>query len=1013
MISSLLAGDVPFGRVTLTLLAALAPAALSWWTDRRLLGKGDDPALPELLASRSRANIRNIAIGAALIIVFGGSAAAWGIPLLLAALVAAGYSLRTRLLGETWSFGRYLWHTTLSIVGGFGFWIALAYLPSIVAGIVRVLGRDGRWFALAAALVLVAAMVAWEAWYPRIWLWAHDASPLASPELTPRFDEIVRRAGTVTPAVYRVGPQGSRFVNAVALPSVRWPSVAMGNALVELLDADEAAAIFAHEVAHFDHFTRRHIRRSQLANRALIVVGAATPLVTAFTSIGWSPWLGWLWPFVVILAIGRRAAKSQQHETESDLRAAALCGDPEALVRGLVKLHAHARVPRRYAVDVERAASHPSLVRRIQAIRAGGAAAVEQLGEATIVRSTREESWVVLDDARAYWLDGVPPGTDATLAALRDAASSYRAVNYHDLVELRVAASGATRALHARTRGGESWSVPIAADDVARVQRALDIVDLRLAKPGAAPTPAMTRFAGIMALAVAIIAGQLGVLLVPIGLVFWRAGPASLAALGAMSIVRAAFGAIEGNAWWSEEVVRLALLVLAALGAVAIVAAWRHVKSGAPSVHLRLTSVVLAGAAVLVAIGVITQAAKAPSSLVGAPLVGTLGTLLLGLAAALLTAPRAPVRRAGLGGLVVATGVAVAGVDVSALAMRRALAETRASATLVSETDLGGAAYGLRVSPAGTHFLVMRSPTVRRPGARPMLSLVVGRMGGPTRELAAFAAEFVDEEHVLVLEALEHGVEVRLEATDSAAAPVWADTLTELDGQSPRLALDRDAGSWSVVGEDADDRTVVVTGNIGEKGSTERVAIPDTLPLMGEPLVFARGASVLLPTMASSMRRGPASGVPVLAMLSSMPPFSMDYLRTDLWRVHGDSLARVASLRGPLQCGEPEDGATACVVRVMKATSLYVVSADGSAQEVAQIPVRDMGVVSAGPGLRAASMTFDGTMLLADLAARRLTRVQMPAGTPFASDVRAGPGFVATLGVTERGTSKVRFYTLR
>ena len=59
------------------------------------------------------------------------------------------------------------------------------------------------------------------------------------------------------PQVYRVGPQGSRFVNAVALPSVRRPSVAMGNALLDSLEPDETAAIFAHEAAHFDHFTPR------------------------------------------------------------------------------------------------------------------------------------------------------------------------------------------------------------------------------------------------------------------------------------------------------------------------------------------------------------------------------------------------------------------------------------------------------------------------------------------------------------------------------------------------------------------------------------------------------------------------------------------------------------------------------------------------------------------------------------------------------------------------------------
>jgi Zn-dependent protease with chaperone function len=443
--------------VALTVAAAVAPALITWWSDRRLLGKGDDPALPELLASRRRTNVRAIAVAAALMIVFAGGEAAWGIPLLLLLLIAVAYPLRTRLLGETWGFGSYLWHTSLSFVAGFGFWIALAYTPAVVQWILRVSGPE-RWMSTGVVVAaLLTALLAWEAWYPWLWLRAHAAQPLTRADLVPRFEVIVQRAGTVVPSVYSVGPSGSRFVNAVALPSARRPSVAMGNALLELLDADESTAIFAHEVAHFDHFTARRVRRIQLANRALIVLAVAMPLAATAGGFTVWPWLGWLWPLAVLVALVQRASKSQQHETESDLRAAALCGDPEALVRGLVKLHLHARIPRRWAVDLERAASHPSLVRRIQAIRAGGDAA-EQLGAATVIRSSHQGSWVVFDDARVYWLEGVAEGTDAELSALRDAASSYRAVNYRDLAELRVAASGDERALRARTRAGDAWS---------------------------------------------------------------------------------------------------------------------------------------------------------------------------------------------------------------------------------------------------------------------------------------------------------------------------------------------------------------------------------------------------------------------------------------------------------------------------------------------------------------------------------------------------------------------------
>ena len=160
-------------------------------------------------------------------------------------------------------------------------------------------------------------------------------------------------------AVYRVGPQGSRFVNAVALPSVRRPSVAMGNALLELLDADETAAIFAHEVAHFDHFTPRRVRRSQLINRALIVTGVALPLLRgAGAMCGWAPWIGWLWPIVVLVA--RRPSRGEEPAARDGERPA--CG-------GVMRRSRSAGARAREAAS---ARADPAAVRRGH--RAGGVA---------------------------------------------------------------------------------------------------------------------------------------------------------------------------------------------------------------------------------------------------------------------------------------------------------------------------------------------------------------------------------------------------------------------------------------------------------------------------------------------------------------------------------------------------------------------------------------------------------------------------------------------------------------
>ena len=993
----------------LTLIAAILPAVITWWTDRQLLDKADDPALPELLASRRRTNIRAMAIGFAIVVVWGGNDAAWGIPLLVTLLIAAAYPLRTRLLGETWGFGAYVWHGVLSLAGGFGFWIALAYAPAIVQRLFGVLGVE-RWPVVAVlAAVLAAALFALEAWFPRIWLWSHAAAPLVDPVLTPRFEEIVRRAGSVSPRVYRVGPKGSRFVNAVALPSATRPAVAMGNATLELLDPDEATAIFAHEIAHFDHLTPKRMARSQLINRLLIVVGVSFPFVTAFGAGPAMRWVAWVWPLAVLFALVRRAAKSQQHETESDLRAVALCGDPEALVRGLVKLHFHARIPRRYAVDVERAATHPSLVRRIQAIRGAGAA-VEQLDAATVIRSTRAGSWVVFDAERAYWLDGVPEGVGGELAALREAASSYRAVNYADLVELRVAAAGDARTIAARVRGGDAWTVPISGADVARLQRTLDVVDLRLGKAGPAPSSAIPKVTALAALVATLVAGQVGIVLAPIVLALWKPTASAFAAIGAMSVVRVVLGAFETGGWLDASATQAAqagFVALAVAGVAAFYSAFRLARADDGSRHARLTISVLGAVALLVALVLLMQMTKVPlAEWVGHPLVGTLGLAIVGLAAALFVAPMRWSRPAAFATLVAGAAAVMLGVDRQALALRGALAATTARATLVSEAELGGAAYGLRVSPDGSHFLAMRAPTGRRGTPRRTASLLLGRFGGSVRELTAVGGGFVDDRRVLVLDALERGLEVRLESVDSAAAPIWADTLTDADLFDARLLIDRDSSSWAVVGEDADDdRTAVFAGRIGQRGVMRRAALPDTLAMIGEPIVFGDGSTVVVPTFVNMLRVG-------VSAMWMMPMLGMDPMRSELWRARGDSLVRIASVRGVPECGEPLGGVAACTTQHVKATSLYTIDASGAVVEVARLEARDGGVMALGPGPRAASMKFDRSVRTFDLAARRLTTIRLPAGSDYASEVRTGDGYVVTLSYGENKRVKVSLYRI-
>ena len=257
-------------------------------------------------------------------------------------------------------------------------------------------------------------------------------------------------------------------------------------------------------------------------------------------------------------------------------------------------------------------------------------------------------------------------------------------------------------------------------EDVARVQGTLDVVDLRLGKALPAPPRVAPKLVAMVGFFVSVLAGQTGIILVPIFIGLWKPAPAAFAAIGAMSIVRAILGWLEGSSGFDEDIARLGLVAMVVLGVVAIVLAVRLVQAGRGTDHLRLTIRVLGALAAAMALVTAWEVAKLPAgSIVGAPIFGTLGTALAGVAAALFTARTRRSRQAAFAGLIGAAAVAeTLSVDPSTLTLRDALAEGTAKATLLTQSDLGGAAQGLRVSPNGTYFLASRAPAVRRAATR-------------------------------------------------------------------------------------------------------------------------------------------------------------------------------------------------------------------------------------------------------------------------------------------------------
>jgi Zn-dependent protease with chaperone function len=159
----------------------------------------------------------------------------------------------------------------------------------------------------------------------------------------PRFEQV------------RLG--GGAIANAIALPSLGRSSVLFTDTLLSRLDDDEIVAICGHELAHLEHYNSHRLRRLDAVNLLLIAgsLGAvAVARATAPSSL--SPAM--LWPGVVVATMAWRVRDRQQHETESDLRAVALTGDPDTLARARARDAAGAPARARWPDDERSLAWH-------------------------------------------------------------------------------------------------------------------------------------------------------------------------------------------------------------------------------------------------------------------------------------------------------------------------------------------------------------------------------------------------------------------------------------------------------------------------------------------------------------------------------------------------------------------------------------------------------------------------------------------------------------------------------
>jgi Zn-dependent protease with chaperone function len=783
------------GISLLLCLLAVVPAAFSAWRSRILIRAADDPALPERLVAEQQKNGQITGLVFVVLAVASPRALWWTLPLLFGARVAAGYPLRRTLFEETWSLPGYLWFVARLTIAVWGFWISVALLPFAP----RLAGRFDWLAAAAMALVLVV----WNARYGDILRYLLRARPLENPSLLRTFTGLADACGLPTPRFEQVNLGGGVIANAIALPDLRRSSVVFTDALLSRLDESESAAICAHELAHLEYYTPPLLRRLSAATCGIIALGALLAVLPRLNGLTSMLFTAFVWASSFLALTIWRAKDRQRQETVCDQRAVALCGDVETVARALTKIHATARLPRRFDSEVEQRATHPSLARRLRDIRAAAGAAPVTLTEPATVVSADGKIAVSFAQERLQWTEG---------------AAASHTLAYEYLSELRLHAKVKGHAsLVAVERAGRRWETTIADADVGRVQAILDVVDAHLANPSPRPgvwpqlLKALLAFAAILGLAV----GQLAMAIVaaiaaalPAPPLLAGAGAAALAAAGlslrttdlltgelqfTVAFVLAVFGIVllcSAQAKRDDDIPARTRLALVGLGFFSVLGVAALLMNGMDPVNLHQSALAFPSAAVF----------------------------LFALAGTLALWPWRPARRASIPASVLGAFGIVAGSTVFLDSFGRdpflgnaaPVTWQTIDAEPWHESDVPFYATAVRLSPGGRSVLVMSAGS----GERYETGVFVGRAGSELASLHASEAVFVDDDRMLAVDIHDEHADVREVHVDDPDRAVWERRISGI--ANPVLSYRSAARRWQLIGVDNRGGIVRVAAALGE-----------------------------------------------------------------------------------------------------------------------------------------------------------------------------------------------------
>lgn len=734
--------------------AALAPALFTWWRGRTLVAVGADPMLAErLFAHRQRLTWVFAGTLAVMAAFSNDPSRPFAITLCIVTALAAAFHVRKALFNETWSFLRYGIHTVrFTVARGAGV-VALALAPGLVWDAAPL-----HWVYAGASF---AALVTWSLLGQTVFLKTIGARPLACPELQSLFDAVTRRSCALEPRLYQLDMNGGRWANAFALPSFTTPAVMFTDTLLTECEPREAAAIFAHEVAHLEEHDTGWWLRCQAV---YITIAAAATLLPAFVidhPLGasvpsWAP-LAWSVALLVALLLYAKRGHGQAHEAEADRRGVELCEDGEALIRALTKIHRSSLLPRRWNPDFDARASHPSLVNRVRAIRSSCGMPQPAIAAPVVVGSAEPGCYAVFEPERMHWLQRVTDTAASTPAELLAAAGDVRSIPYTEVSSLHIETPAKGPAQLVAVSAEHTLSLSLRTEDAENALVVLDGVEGELASAKTKPARGRSElgpFVAGLVMALMFMMSHFGVVLVTAALALLRSRAADFAALGAAALAGAASMALGLNGEMAPDAARALAVVLGLTGTAALFTAYR--KRREPRSTTVITFVVLALLLALTGFELLVAVIEGQAALrIHEFAAGNteLPMAALALAAAFACRPRQWARAIAVALVLTSLVPVLLGsrfyaerfVDDPMLVEAPPVAWTPAEPRLLGRTVLPEFATDLRLSPAGERYAV----AVYEPSE--MGSFIVGDSGGGRTEVTADDLAFIDDRRIVTL----------------------------------------------------------------------------------------------------------------------------------------------------------------------------------------------------------------------------------------------------------------------